>query len=152
MAYAAMGDGERAAELYSLINPINHASSRAGVHKYKVEPYVIAADIYGLYPHIGRGGWTWYTGSSSWMYRAALESILGFNLSGNTLKINPCIPRDWREFEIIYRVGGSEFHILITNSQDSYAVTFDGTLLPSEEIPISDDGKKHRIHVQLKRK
>ncbi|HXH30334.1 MAG TPA: protein ndvB, partial [Bacteriovoracaceae bacterium] len=103
MAYAELGDGDRAAELYALLNPITHSSTRAGLHKYKVEPYVVAADIYGLHPHVGRGGWTWYTGSASWMYRAALESILGFEVQGDKFRVKPRIPQGWNEFEITYR-------------------------------------------------
>ena len=78
IAYAALGDGDRAGELFTLLNPISHASTRAGLHKYKVEPYAAAGDVYAVWPHTGRGGWTWYTGSAGWMYRAAVESILGF--------------------------------------------------------------------------
>jgi cyclic beta-1,2-glucan synthetase len=85
IAFAALGDGDRAGELFSLLNPINHASTRAGVLRYKVEPYVMAADVYGEPPHAGRGGWTWYTGSAGWMYQAGIESILGFRLRGTTL-------------------------------------------------------------------
>ena len=102
IAYAMLGDGDRAGELFALLNPINHASTRAGLHKYKVEPYVAAGDVYAVPPHTGRGGWTWYTGSAGWMYRAGLESILGFQLSGDRLRIDPCVPRGWREFEITY--------------------------------------------------
>ena len=91
MAYAELGDGDRAAELYSLLNPISHAATRAGLHKYKVEPYVVAADVYGLWPHVGRGGWTWYTGSASWMYRAG-ESFTGFDLRGDILRISRAFP------------------------------------------------------------
>ena len=97
MAFTMLGDGDRAGELFSLLNPINHASTRAGLHKYKVEPYVAAGDIYAVWPHTGRGGWTWYTGSAGWMYRAGLESILGFKLHGDRLRVEPCIPRWWRE-------------------------------------------------------
>ena len=95
MAFAVLGDGDRAGELFSILNPINHASTRAGVHRYKVEPYVMAADVYAEPPHIGRGGWTWYTGSAGWMYQAGIESILGFRLRGTTLQLDPCIPRAW---------------------------------------------------------
>jgi cyclic beta-1,2-glucan synthetase len=93
MAFAALGDGNKANELFSILNPINRASTRAGVHRYKVEPYVAAADVYAEYPHVGRGGWTWYTGSAGWMYRAGLESLLGFRLRGAVLHLDPCIPR-----------------------------------------------------------
>ena len=95
LAFAALGDGDKAGELFSILNPINHASTRAGVHRYKVEPYVMAADVYAEPPHVGRGGWTWYTGSAGWMYQAGVESILGFRLRGATLVVDPCIPRAW---------------------------------------------------------
>ncbi|MGH7487870.1 MAG: GH36-type glycosyl hydrolase domain-containing protein, partial [bacterium] len=91
LAFAALGDGDKAGELFSLLNPINHASTRAGVYRYKVEPYVVAADIYAESPHVGRGGWTWYTGSAGWMYRAGIEWILGFRLRGSVLHLDPCI-------------------------------------------------------------
>ncbi len=115
IAFAKLGDGDRAGELFSILNPINHSSTRAGLHRYKVEPYVAAADIYAEPQNMGRGGWTWYTGSASWMYRAALESMLGFDLQGTTLAIDPCIPRGWREFEITYRYGGSVYQIKVDN-------------------------------------
>ena len=100
IAFATLGDGDKAAELFSLLNPINHASTRASVHRYKVEPYVVAADVYSVPPHVGRGGWTWYTGSAGWMYRAGLESILGLRLQGAFLLLAPCIPKHWPRFDI----------------------------------------------------
>ena len=103
LAFAALGDGDKAGELFSILNPINHASTRAGVHRYKVEPYVMAADVYTEPPHVGRGGWTWYTGSAGWMYQAGVEWILGFRLRGTTLLIDPCIPRAWPGYEIDFR-------------------------------------------------
>ena len=96
LAFAMLGDGDKAAELFSILNPIHHASTRAAVHRYKVEPYVACADVYSQPPHVGRGGWTWYTGSAGWMYRAGLEWILGFRLRGATLVLDPCVPRAWR--------------------------------------------------------
>ncbi len=100
IAFAALGDGDKAAELFSLLNPIHHANTRAAVHRYKVEPYVACADVYAVAPHVGRGGWTWYTGAAGWLYRAGLESILGFRVRGSTLLLDPCIPKDWPGFEI----------------------------------------------------
>ena len=154
MAYAELGDGDRAAELYSLLNPISHAATRAGLHKYKVEPYVVAADVYGLWPHVGRGGWTWYTGSASWMYRAGLESILGFDLRGDILRIKPCIPKHWPGFEIIYRRLKTEYHIAVSNIDEhgnaaEARVHLDGVLLTTADIPLVDDGQKHTIQIQL---
>ncbi len=153
IAFAMLGDGDRAGELFALLNPINHASTRAGLHKYKVEPYVAAGDVYGESTHIGRGGWTWYTGSSSWMYRAALESMLGFHLHGETLKIDPCIPRSWREFEIDYRRENTLYKIKVENPtsvcRGIAEVRLDGELLASNEIPLASDGQTHQVLVIL---
>jgi len=115
LAFALMGDGDRAGELFSLLNPINHASTRAGIHRYKVEPYVVCADVYSAESHVGRGGWTWYTGSAAWMYRTAMEGILGIHLRGNILKVNPCIPRAWNGFEVTYKHGSARYHIAVDN-------------------------------------
>ena len=115
MAFAALGDGDKANELFSILNPINRASTRAGVHRYKVEPYVAAADVYAEPPHVGRGGWTWYTGSAGWMYRAGIEWLLGFRLRGAVLHLDPCIPRAWRRFEIAFRYHGSRYEITVEN-------------------------------------
>ena len=107
----AMGNARANSSLLTL----NHASTRAGLHKYKVEPYVAVGDVYAVPPHTGRGGWTWYTGSASWMYRAGLESILGFKLRGERLLVDPCVPRWWRGFEITYRRGRTIYHIKVEN-------------------------------------
>lgn len=153
IAFTMLGDGDRAGELFALLNPINHASTRAGLHKYKVEPYVAAADVYAVWPHTGRGGWTWYTGSAGWMYRAALESILGFNLVGNTLQINPCIPRGWPEYNISYKRGNTRYEIKIENpfgfSSGIAEAWMDDTRLPNAEFQLLDDGKDHRLRVVL---
>ncbi len=153
IAFAMLGDGDKAGELFALLNPINHASTRAGLHKYKVEPYVAAGDVYGELTHIGRGGWTWYTGSAGWMYRAALESMLGFYLSGNTLKIDPCIPRSWREFEIDYRHGKTLYKIKVENPtsvcRGVLEVLLDDEVLSSNEIPLNADGQTHQITIVL---
>nr|MBA3320978.1 hypothetical protein [Pyrinomonadaceae bacterium] len=153
IAYAQLGDGDRAGELFALLNPINHTSTRAGLHKYKVEPYVAAGDVYAVWPHTGRGGWTWYTGSASWMYRAGLESILGFQLRAGVLHLNPCIPRSWREFSINYRHGSTPYRIRVVNP---YGVTgglleivLDGRPLPSASIPLTDDRQTHEVQVTL---
>ncbi|HEX2707765.1 MAG TPA: glycosyl hydrolase family 65 protein, partial [Solirubrobacterales bacterium] len=115
IASAELGDGDRAGELYSILNPISHASTRAGVQRYKVEPYVMAADVYATPPHVGRGGWTWYTGSAGWMYRAGLESILGFRVHGAKLQIDPCIPRAWPGFRIEFRYHSATYEIAVEN-------------------------------------
>ncbi len=153
IAFAMLGDGERAGELFSLLNPINHASTRAGLHKYKVEPYVAVGDVYAVPPHTGRGGWTWYTGSAGWMYRAGLESILGFKLQGEKLSIDPCIPRWWREYEITYRRGKTTYRIKVENptaiSRGVATVELDGALQSADEIPLTDDGHTHFVHIVL---
>ena len=139
MAFAALGDGDKANELFSILNPINRASTRAGVHRYKVEPYVAPADVYAEPPHVGRGGWTWYTGSAGWMYRAGIEWLLGFRLRGAILSIDPCIPRAWRGFEIAFRYHGSRYEIVVMNpggvSRGVPSMEVDGTRLPSAARP-----------------
>ncbi|HEY3028014.1 MAG TPA: glucoamylase family protein [Pyrinomonadaceae bacterium] len=153
IAYAMLGEGDRAGELFALLNPINHASTRAGLHKYKVEPYVAAGDVYAVPPHTGRGGWTWYTGSAGWMYRAGLESILGFKLRGDRLQMDPCIPRNWREFEIIYRRDKTHYRIKVENpigiSRGVARVELDGILQKENEVTLIDDGRPHNVLVVL---
>jgi cyclic beta-1,2-glucan synthetase len=153
IAFAMLGDGDRAGELFALLNPANHASTRAGLHKYKVEPYVAPGDVYAVPPHTGRGGWTWYTGSAGWMYRAALENILGFKLQGDRLRIDPCIPRFWREFEIIYRHGPTTYRIKVENPQSLCrgvaSVTIDGTKQEDDLILLSGDGLTHEARVVM---
>ncbi|MGE5302626.1 MAG: GH36-type glycosyl hydrolase domain-containing protein [Alphaproteobacteria bacterium] len=155
LAFAALGDGDKAGELFALLNPINHASSRAGVFRYKVEPYVVAADIYAEPPHVGRGGWTWYTGSAGWMYRAGIEWILGFRLRGTRLHLDPCIPRAWRSFEITFRYHSSRYEIVVANPQGVArgisSVDLDGVSLAagSMHIQLADDGATHHVRVVL---
>jgi cyclic beta-1,2-glucan synthetase len=153
IAFAMLGDGDRAGELFGLLNPINHSSTRAGLHKYKVEPYVAMGDVYAVPPHTGRGGWTWYTGSAGWMYRAAVEYILGFKLEGDRLRIDPCIPRWWREFEITYRRGKTTFRIKVENPHGLCRgidkVLVDGLEQSSEEIALGDDGQTHDVRVVM---
>lgn len=115
MGFAALGQGDKAGELFSLINPINHTATRAGVLRYKVEPYVIAADVYSVVPHAGRGGWTWYSGSAGWLYRAGIESILGLVVKGETLLLDPCIPAAWPEFAMTLRYRGAVYQISVRN-------------------------------------
>ena len=153
-AFAMLGEGDKAALLFNLLNPIHHASRRANVHRYKVEPYAVAADVYSERPHVGRGGWTWYTGAAGWLYRAGLEWILGFRKQGSALCIDPCIPREWKRFEITYRHGGTLYRISVENPKGVCRgvsrVSLDGTLLPGEAlVPLSDDGSEHRVQVVL---
>ena len=137
-----------------MLNPINRAVSRAGVHAYKVEPYVVAADIYSVPPHARRGGWTWYTGSAGWMYRAGIEWMLGIAKSGNTLVINPCVPHDWPGFTVRYRHGSAVYHVAVENPQavmrSVVRVELDGERQPpGRTITLVDDGGTHQIRVVL---
>src|SRR5262249_57187537 len=131
------------------LNPVDHRSDRGGLHKYKGEPYVAAADIYAVWPHTGRGGWTWYTGSASWMYRAGLEYLLGFKLRGDRLQIAPCIPRGWREYEMTYRHGSTRYHITVENphglNRGAAKIELDGSLLETSDIYLVDDGIGHEV-------
>jgi cyclic beta-1,2-glucan synthetase len=155
MAFAALGDGDKANELFSILNPINRTSTRAGVHRYKVEPYVAAADVYAEYPHVGRGGWTWYTGSAGWMYRAGLEWLLGFRLRGAVLHLDPCIPRAWRGFDITFRYHASRYEIAVENpngvTRGISTIDVDGIRLPlgGGSVPLTSDGATHRVRVLL---
>ena len=154
MAFAEMGDGDKAGELFDLLNPIRHTSSRAEVRKYKVEPYAVAADIYSEPPHVGRGGWTWYTGAAGWLHRAGLEWILGLRKRGSALQIDPCIPRAWKGFEITYRHGRTLYRITVENPKGVCRgvsrISLDGAQLPGESlVPLSDDGREHQLRVVL---
>jgi len=153
IAFAALGEGDKAGELFSLLNPINHSSTRAGLHRYKVEPYVTAADVYAEAPHVGRGGWTWYTGSSGWMYRAGVEWILGFRLRGTTLHIDPCIPRAWPGYEVTFRYHSSRYRLTVRNPRGSTSgvaeIQADGKAIQGREVPLADDGREHEILVVL---
>ena len=155
LAFAALGDGDKAGELFSLLNPINHASTRAGVLRYKVEPYVMAADVYTEPPHVGRGGWTWYTGSAGWMYQAGIESILGFHRRGATFVIDPCIPRAWPSYTMNVRYHSATYEIVVENphgvSRGVTSTELDGQHLsdPRAEIALVDDGLTHRVRVVL---
>ncbi len=155
LAFALLGDGDRAGELFSLLNPIHHASTRAGIERYKVEPYVVCADIYSVSPHVGRGGWTWYTGSAAWMYRTAVEGILGIRLRGDTLVLDPCIARAWPGFEFTYQYGSSHYRIAVKNprgvSRGIARASLDGEELSGApaQIKLVDDGRHHFGEITL---
>ncbi len=153
IAFALLGKGEKAENLFSLLNPINHTLNSTDIETYKTEPYVVAADVYSNPQHTGRGGWTWYTGAASWMYRAAIEYILGFKKQGDTLLIEPCIPNDWQKFEIIYRHQKTKYHIKVENPQkvcgDVVSVTLDGENLEDNGIPLVDDEAEHFVRIIL---
>ncbi|MBC7789903.1 MAG: glycosyl transferase [Anaerolineae bacterium] len=155
-ALAEFGRNERAARLLEMLSPVSHAGTPEDIAAYQVEPYVIAADVYGVAPHVGRGGWTWYTGSAGWMYRVALESILGFRvLRGTSIVVRPCIPDSWPEFTIRWRMPAEEttYEIVVTRRNGTPAeARFDGDLIaPTQtnafEIPIQHDGRLHRLEL-----
>jgi cyclic beta-1,2-glucan synthetase len=152
LATALRGDRDRALELFQMLNPLTHARTPAEVETYKVEPYVVAADVYTAQGHLGRGGWTWYTGSASWMYRVGLEGILGFTKRGDTLFIEPRAPAAWREYTIEYRHGRSLYVIVVHNEDGAepgaQEVTIDGEASPGGGIPLVDDGARHAVAVR----
>jgi cellobiose phosphorylase len=152
LATALRGEGERAFELYQLINPLTHASTAEQAASYKVEPYVVAADVDTAAGQVGRGGWTWYTGSASWMYRVGLESILGFTRRGNNLLITPRVPAQWQEYGIEYRFGGSTWAITVHDparvAAHGAVVTVDGTQLPTAATPLVDDAARHEVTIR----
>jgi len=147
-ATALQGDGNRAMHLYQTINPVTHALTPEDVATYKVEPYVVAADVYTAEGHVGRGGWTWYTGSASWLYRVGLEAILGFTKRGETLEMNPCIPDAWKEFTVEYRHGDSTYTILVRNpdgvQKGIASITLDGAPVEGP-VPLVSDGQPHEV-------
>jgi cellobiose phosphorylase len=152
MAFAAMGDARRAWELMDMINPVNHARTAAGVATYRVEPYVVAADVYALPPHTGRGGWTWYTGSAGWMYRLIVESLLGLHLEIDKLRFSPCLPAAWADFKMHYRYRETMYHITV--SQETAQVTpnvwVDGYLQADNAISLVNDLVDHAVHVVVR--
>lgn len=153
LATALQGRADRAVELWNLINPVYHVTKVEEVQHYKVEPYAACADVYGAPPHTNRGGWTWYTGLASWLYRVALETILGFQLRGAALRFKPCIPPSWPGFELSYRHGSATYRIAVGNSAGTgrgvRSVELDGQPLPNNTVPLSDDGKNHNVSVEL---
>ena len=155
MAFAALGQGDKSAAVFSLMNPIRRTSTRADVQRYKVEPYAVAADVYSVAPHVGRGGWTWYTGTAGCLYRAGIEAILGFRLQGAFLLLAPCIPREWPRFEIVYQYHSARYEITIENPHGVHrgvcSIELDGTTLPGgpARVPLVDDGLAHPVRVIL---
>jgi cellobiose phosphorylase len=152
MAFAALGDSRRAWELFAIINPVNHARSPEAMATYKVEPYVAAADVYALAPHVGRGGWTWYTGSAGWMYRLIVESLLGLTLEVDKLHFTPCLPEDWETFKVHYRYRDTVYHIAVlqTPAADGIAtVTVDGVERTDNAVLLVDDRQEHSVEVRM---
>jgi len=156
MAFAALGEAERAWELTAMINPINHARTPEGAAAYKVEPYVVAADVYALAPHTGRGGWTWYTGSAGWMYRLVVESLLGLSLEVDRLRFAPCLPPEWNELALRYRYRETYYHIVVRRMEiegdaamASVSVIVDGTPQPGNFVALADDCQEHHVEVRV---
>ncbi len=152
-AFAALRDGDRAHEVFALLNPIRHAADAAAVERYKVEPYVIAADVYAHPQHLGRGGWTWYTGSAAWMYRLGLEAILGIRRTGDSLIVDPTIPAAWPGFRVAYRHGAAAYIIQVDNAagvgHGVVGQTLDGIAQPLGPIPLNSAPGDHEVVVRL---
>lgn len=155
MALAQLGDGDRAAWLLRIMNPIEHTKEPEEVERYMVEPYVVAADVYNLPERVGQGGWTWYTGSAGWMYRVWIEEVLGFKLRGNTLRIEPAIPSYWDRFTLHYRRGKSHYEIVVENpdqvSNEVAWIELDGQRLKQPVIPLDDESGHHSVRIRMGR-
>jgi cyclic beta-1,2-glucan synthetase len=153
MAFAKLGDGARAWDLFNMINPVNHATTATDVAIYKVEPYVIAADVYGVAPHTGRGGWTWYTGSAGWMYRLILESLLGIQVEANKLRLAPCLNEGWSNFTVHYRYRETVYQIEVSvtkhppGNRPEQRIIVDGLEQRDAVIIMRDDQQEHRVNV-----
>ncbi len=153
IAEAILKFGDKSSMFYNMINPIEHSKTKEAANKYKVEPYVISADVYGSSNLAGRGGWTWYTGSSSWFYKAGIEYILGFKIENNILKINPCISREWKEYSMRYKFGRSIYNIKVKNPNGkNFGVTkilVNGIEAENKAIVLKDDGNVYDIIVEM---
>jgi len=153
MAFARIGDVERAWELLRMINPVNHGNSAGAIETYKVEPYVVAADVYAVEPHVGRGGWTWYTGSAGWMYRLIVESLLGLRREGGMLRVAPCIPADWPGYSMSYRFGESVYQIRVRqlDAGQPPRLSVDGNEQPGLAFALIDDRAVHVVEAWVAR-
>ena len=153
MAFALMGENDRAWELFGLLNPVHHGGTPQQIATYKVEPYVVAADVYAVAPHIGRGGWTWYTGSAGWMYRLLIETLLGVNLEGDQLRLTPRLPKSWTTYKIHYRYRQTVYHITISRlASDAAEVSqlfLDGEELAMKTVPLADDRREHFVELKV---
>jgi cellobiose phosphorylase len=148
-AFSKLGNGEQAWELFNMINPINHSRTDMERMTYKVEPYVMAADVYAVYPNEGRGGWTWYTGAAGWMYRIGIEHILGLRKQGSYLTIDPCIPKKLNEYSVNYTFGSSVYEITVRNqshqNREVTSIVLDGKSIEGNRIKLEDDGRSHTV-------
>ena len=153
MAFARLGDGDKAVRLLRMLNPVERAREDEDRERYKVEPYIIAGDVYSLAGHVGRGGWTWYTGAAAWTYRVWLEEVLGFQRRGDTFTINPVIPKDWPGFHLRYRFQNTTYRIAVENP-DHYSrgvalVEVDGVTAADKIVMLRDDALPHEVRVVL---
>ena len=152
MAFARQGDNRRAWELFTMINPVNHARTPAETAVYKVEPYVVAADVYAVAPHTGCGGWTWYTGSAAWMYRLIVESLLGLRLEVDQLYCTPCLPDDWPGFTLHYRFRDTVYHIHVVRKsaeEKDMPLKVDGVAQKGQAIHLVNDRHEHRVDIRV---
>jgi cellobiose phosphorylase len=154
MAFALLGETERAWELFGMLNPINHARTAGQIAVYKVEPYVVSADVYSVVPHVGRGGWSWYTGSAGWMYRLLVETLLGANLEGDRLRLSPRMPLAWTTFKVHYRYRNTPYHITISRSAAApptgVSLSLDGQEQTGETFPLADDRREHSVEMRIR--
>ena len=156
LAFAKLGEGGKAAELFSMLNPVNHALTPGAAERYKTEPYVVAADVYSVAPHAGRGGWTWYTGAAGWMHRAGIEGILGIRREGAFLVVDPCIPAAWAGFEATVSVHGAHYVIRVTNSggvtRGIKTASVDGGPIAcgADGVRIALDGAAHQVEIGMR--
>jgi len=149
MAFAELGDRRLAWELFAMINPVRHGDSPEAIEIYKVEPYVVAADVYAVAPHQGRGGWSWYTGSAGWLYRLILESLLGLRIGAGTMHFRPCLPADWPGFTLSYRYRSSLYRISVSQGDGAAGITLDGRLLTGHGMALLDDGLEHVAEIHI---
>jgi cyclic beta-1,2-glucan synthetase len=153
IALARLGLGDEAMELFHMINPINHMRSAEGAERYRAEPYVVAADVYAHPMHVGRGGWTWYTGSAGWMYQAAIQALLGLRRSGSTISVSPCIPTAWPRYTVSWCVGRTRYRFTVSNPQHRCdgidSAELDGAPIDAGAIPLADDGRVHEVTIVL---
>ncbi len=153
LAHVLMGDGDGAYRLFSMLNPVNHARTPEEVAQYKVEPYVIAADVYSHPQHTGRGGWTWCTGSASWLYHVGVEYVLGLKLHGDHFTVEPCIPSHWPGYSMVYTRGETSYRISVEKGAGQTSqvqkVELDGSPLPDCKVPLVDDRQRHEVRVVM---
>jgi cyclic beta-1,2-glucan synthetase len=155
IALARLGMGDEAMELFHMLNPINHMRTAKDMERYKVEPFAVAADVYAHPMHVGRGGWTWYTGSAGWMYQAAIRALLGLRRHGATISVEPCVPTMWPEYSLVWTVNGTRYRFTVTNpehqSQGVASAHLDGVAVDPRASPLHTDGAEHDVTLVIGR-